>query len=273
MFSYNGDNGEGIPIAYDCQDTTADKAVGYASSNTLKAYATRLNIQLQHYLAGKPATDVYLVSHSLGGTIAFSYLAYLKSLNALDTSITGTTSRVKGVITLDSPIGGIAGGLAYDKEAFAVFAQSGAPCPSLQKHHITLSTAKQVNDIFQQARPPIGGTNSVMSVVFGSSITNQSLAEEAARDGMQILTVGNAHDFLFEPGVCNSSYENYLSSQWLADEGNTSGVYGRTFASGDATCTSLSQLDQNHILVLTDDNAHQAIEQLVDGRPVTTLSS
>ncbi|HEX3641851.1 MAG TPA: hypothetical protein VHV10_11220 [Ktedonobacteraceae bacterium] len=271
MFSYNGDNGEGIPTAYDCQDSTADKAIGYAPSNTLKTYSIRLNTQLQHYLAGKPATDVYLVSHSLGGTVAFSYLAYLKSLNALDTSIAGTTSRVKGVITLDSLIGGIAGGLAYAKEALAVFAQSGSPCPSLQKHHITLSTAMQVSAIFQQARPPIGGTNSVMSVVFGPSITNQSLAEEAARDGMQILTVGNVYDFIFEPGACNSSYENFLSSQWLADEGNTSGVYGRTFASGDTTCTSLSQLDQNHSLVLTDDNTHQAIEQLVDGRPVTAL--
>lgn len=272
MFSYNGDNGKGIPVAYDCQDTVADKAVGYIPSNTLNTYAIRLHTQLQHYLAGKPATDVYLVSHSLGGVIPFGYLAYLKSLNALDASIAGTSSRVKGVITLDATVGGTAGGLAYTAAAFITFAQAGYPCTFLQKHHIFPSTAQLVSDIFQQDRSPIGGTNSVMRVVFGRSITNQHLAEEAARDGIQVLTVGNVRDFLFEPAVCHSPYENYLSSQWLADRGNTSGVYGRTFASGDATCSSLSHLDQNHGLSVTDGHVHQAIEQLVDCRPVTELT-
>jgi pimeloyl-ACP methyl ester carboxylesterase len=268
LFSYNGDNGAGKPKAYECQDTIADKANGYAPSNVLKTYAIRLNTQLQHYLAGKPATDVYLVSHSLGGIVAFSYLAYLKSLYALDASIPGTMSRIKGVITLDSPIGGVAGGIPYAKEILASFARSGYPCPFLQKYHITLSVAKQGTAIYQNAHPPIGGTNSIMRVVFGQNIDNQSLAEEAATSGMQILTVGNERDFLFGPRACNPRFISFLSSQWIADKGNTSGVYGRAIVGGAATCI---RLDQSHDIVLKDNHVHQAIEQLVDVRPITAL--
>jgi pimeloyl-ACP methyl ester carboxylesterase len=271
MYSYNGDDGKGKPTAYDCQDTVADKAIGYAPSNVLKTYALRLNTQLQHYLAGKPATDVYLIAHSQGGAVAFSYLAYLKSVHALGTSIPGTASRIKGVITLDSPIGGLGGGLSYAKQILAVFAHEGFPCPLLEKQHITLSSLKQGTAIYQDTRPPLGGRDSVMDVVFGQHITNQSLAEEAATHGMQILTVGDERDFLFGPQACNVPVKDFLSSQWIADEGTTSGAYGRAFAGGQKTCTDLFQLGMNHSVVLTDEDVHEAIEQLVDGRPVTAL--
>ncbi len=230
-----------------------------------------MDTQLQNYLAGEPATDVYLIAHSQGGIVAFSYLAYLKSYDALGEPIPGTTSRVKGVITLDSPIGGIGGGVSYAQQILDVFAHAGFPCPVLEEQDITLSSAKQVAEIHQSTRPAIGGRNSVMRVVFDQSISNQRLAEEAARHGLQILTVGNERDYLFGPEACNVPVEDFLSSQWLADEGMTSGVYGRVFAGGGKTCTDLFQLGMNHSIVLTNDNVHQAIEQLVDGRRVTPL--
>lgn len=268
VFSYNGDNGKGIPTAYGCQDTLADKGQKYVLSNTLKTYATRLNTQLRHYLTRKPATDVYLVAHSLGGIVASSYLAYLKSFDNLDTSIAGTRSKIKGIITLDSPIGGVAGGLAYAEQILDAFAHAGYPCPALKKQHIILSTAILVNAIYQDAHSPLGGTGSVMNVMFGNMIANQSLAEQAARHGAQVLTIGNERDFLFGPRACNPSLTDFLSSQWIADRGNTSGVYGRTFTSGAVTCTSL---DVNHQDVLTNNQVHQAIRQLVDEKPVTSL--
>jgi pimeloyl-ACP methyl ester carboxylesterase len=213
-----------------------------------------LDTQLQNYLAGKPATDVYLIAHSQGGIVAFSYLAYLKSYDALGEPIPGTTSRVKGVITLDSPIGGIGGGVSYAQQILDVFAHAGFPCPALEEQDITLSSAKQVAEIHQSTRPAIGGRNSVMRVVFDQSISNQRLAEEAARHGLQILTVGNERDYLFGPEACNVPVEDFLSSQWLADEGMTSGVYGRVFAGGVKTCTDRFQLGMNHRIVLTNDN-------------------
>jgi pimeloyl-ACP methyl ester carboxylesterase len=255
----------------ECQDTLADKAIGYAPSNVLRTFATRLDTQLQNYLAGKPATDVYLIAHSQGGVVSFSYLAYLKSRDALGEPIPGTDSTVKGVITLDSPIGGIGGGLSYAQQILDVFAHAGFSCPALEEQDITLSSAKQVAKIYQSTRPAIGGRNSVMRVVFDQSISNQRLAEEAARHGLQILTVGNERDYLFGPEACNVPVEDFLSSQWLADEGKTSGVYGRVFAGGVKTCTDRFQLGMNHSVVLTKDEVHQAIEQLVDGRPVTPL--
>jgi len=269
VFSYNGDDGQGIPTAYDCQDTVADKAIGYAPSNVLKTYAMRLNTQLEHYLAHKPATDVYLISHSLGGIVVFSYLAYLKSLNALDSAIPGTTSHIKGVITLDSPIGGIAGGLTYAQVILTAFANAGYPCDFVQQNHITLSTAEQVISVYQHARAPIGGTNSIMSVLFGQGISNQRLAEEAAKGGIHVMTVGNERDFLFGPQACDQPFDDFLSSQWIGDKGNRSGVYGRTFVGGDSICTTL---DENHSLVLTDAGVHEAIEQFVSWRAVTALS-
>ena len=93
-----------------------------------------------------------------------------------------------------------------------------------------------------------------MDVVFGKRITNQCLAEEAATHGMQILTVGDERDFLFGPQACHVPVKDFLSSQWLADEGPTSRVYGRAFAGGEKTCTDRFQLGMNHSIVLTDDD-------------------
>lgn len=78
----------------------------------IKIYSSALfkNTQLQHYLAGQLTTDVYLIAHSLGGIVA-SYLAYLKSIEVLVMVIQGTMSRVRGTITLDPPIDGLASDL------------------------------------------------------------------------------------------------------------------------------------------------------------------
>ena len=103
-----------------------------------------------------------------------------------------------------------------------------------------------------------------MDVVFGQPITNQSLAEEAATHGMQILTVGDELDYFFGPQACHVPVNDFLSSQWTADEGNISGVYGRAFTGGVKACTDIFQLGMNHSAVLTDDNVHRALRAYPD---------
>src|SRR5437764_4891408 len=99
MYSYNGSNSNGYPAPYQCQDTVVNDA---------KADTLKLVTQLGNYLKNKTNTDVYIIAHSFGGLVAYGYLSYLFSQHTVNGSIQGTTgNRIAGIVTLDTPLGGI----------------------------------------------------------------------------------------------------------------------------------------------------------------------
>ena len=118
VYSYHGNKSNGDPLPYDCTQTF---------SNPLSDDILALNKQITRILTNNPnfkgkPTDVHLIGHSLGGVIAFGYLAYLKSLGALNGSIPNVPgARLKDVVTLDSPIGGVSGNIIYQKLIKVVF--------------------------------------------------------------------------------------------------------------------------------------------------------
>ncbi len=59
------------------------------------------------YLARYPNTDFYLVDHSQGGLIAFSYLAYVRQQTTPGLWTLPQGGCLSGSVILDSPLGGI----------------------------------------------------------------------------------------------------------------------------------------------------------------------
>jgi hypothetical protein len=105
-YSYRGFSTEGKPSAYTCALTTdsfiADLAVGLYSQIS----------QFMRSHANTPNIDVYIIGHSLVEVIAFAFLSQMVSgNNMLNTFPDG--GSLKGVFTLDSPIGGVTNNWFY----------------------------------------------------------------------------------------------------------------------------------------------------------------
>jgi hypothetical protein len=106
-FSYNGGatgrEGQWVATPYGCGDTVKDVP---------GADIPELREEISGYARRHPHLDVYLVGHSQGGFIAMSYLASLYP-GGSPRSIAGASDAwLAGVITLDSPIGGLPAPLA-----------------------------------------------------------------------------------------------------------------------------------------------------------------
>jgi hypothetical protein len=267
MYSYNGDTGNGYPAPYQCQDTVV---------NDVKADALKLGRQLGNYLKDKTNMDVYLVAHSFGGLVAYGYLSYLHVQHIVNGNIPGTTGdRLAGIVALDTPLGGIPNELylaklfttsAYIKQCRALL---GRPTPSIDELFALYKTSNLL---------PHGGYNSIAAVLFNTTITNDAIAAEATTQGIHILSIGNTRDYLFNPVACKVllgralvGTENYLSTQWLSDKGNSSGVYGRYFTDGAPTCGSFLDIGTNHGLVFIERSVQTALGQLINNEPLTAL--
>ncbi len=267
MYSYNGDNGNGYPTSYQCQDTFTSNA---------KAYALKLAKQLENYLKDKPNMDVYLVAHSFGGIVAYGYLSYLLIQHNVNGSIPGTTGdRIAGVVTLDSPLGGISNDLYLTRAVLSPFYLS--QCPSLRGHR--LLALDDLMAIYKTSTSlPHGGYNSVARMLFNADITNDASASQAAPQGMHVLTIGNQRDYLYDPAACKAllghslvGTKNYLSTQWVSDKGDGSGIYGHYFTDGTPTCGKLTDVGANHGLVLIEQSVQTALGQFINHEPVTAL--
>src|SRR5262249_54395255 len=134
-FSYLGsDPATGHPFPYTCLDTFTQH---------LAFYALLLGNQLTSYLQTQPPntiTEVYLIGHSMGGTVA---LAYLTALLEAPTQVTPlpANGNLAGVITLDSPLGGVSSDTAYQDLAWKSF-NSPSPLP----FHISPSHCQGLTD-------------------------------------------------------------------------------------------------------------------------------
>jgi hypothetical protein len=267
MYSYNGDNGRGYPVPYACQDTFTSGA---------KVAALKLTKQLENYLKDKTNIDVYLITHSFGGVVAYGYLSYLLTQHIVNGSIPGTTGdRIAGVVTLDTPLGGIPNDLYLEKTLLTPFYMS--QCPNLR-----FQSQLALNDLFAIYKTskllPHGGNNSIARVLFNTDGTNDFFASSAAKQEVQVLTIGNERDYLYNPAACKAllghsligTYD-YLSTQWVSDKGYESGVYGLSFTGGTPTCGKLTDLGANHGLVLIEPNVQTALGQFINRERLTAL--
>ncbi|HVA88405.1 MAG TPA: hypothetical protein VNL71_01045 [Chloroflexota bacterium] len=247
-YSYTGGS-FAQPGNYGCQDTF---------DHSLQADESRLNDLITGYLAQHPRTTFYLIGHSQGGLIAFSYLAYLKAKRSPAWTLPNG-GALRGVATVDAPVGGIpnAIGLSLASDYYGVV------CPAMSTPvNLPFTSLVQMYGIAGSAPAaahPRGGQTSVAGVLYGHGVTNQNLADEAARHGIHVLTVGNTFDYTFAPcpTMLNVSDAD-IDTQWLAESAKAGlPVYGRAVALGSTEC-SIPSLADNHGLALgnRDSNGH-----------------
>jgi len=274
FYSYTGSTSNGLPKPYTCQDTFTHSVMDDVMS---------LNAEIAQY----PNTDIYLIGHSLGGVVAYSYLTALTE-NVAGVSLPAN-SQLKAVVTLDSPIGGVP---ARDYFALAdvLFAQGipsrliPARCATLDD--LPLTSVLNLEDIYANAKPgdPQGANASILRGIFrGADITNEELAEQAKQKlGTAILTVGNTNDFLWNPQPCLDSFINaalltnlhvpdFITTQWLKDEGDTSGIYGRSFTTEGGCNLFTVRNGLNHLEVLNNQTVRKGLKNfltpIVGGTP------
>ncbi len=262
-YSYNGlvtsGNNAGQLQPYDCRATFTHSIMDDVMS---------LNAEIMQH----PNTDIYLIGHSLGGVVAYSYLT------ALTEKVAGVSlpanSQLKALVTLDAPIGGVPDG-DYFTLANVLFAQ-GIPsyhqapfCAGLDGQH--LSSLFDLSNVGASASLPFakrgyaqGANASILEAIFrGTDLTNENLAAQAKqRLGTAILSIGNTNDFLWNPRPCLTTLNpvlstylhvpNFSTTQWLKDKGNNSGIYGRRFTAGSRLCSATSFNQLNHLLILDD---------------------
>lgn len=252
-YSYDGVDSNGQLQPYGCESTF---------TQSLKKDVFNLDDEITAYLSNHSNTDVYLVGHSLGGVVAFGYLAYLNRLPVKFSLPYG--GKLAGVINLDSPIGGITGDTTY---LGLVVDRARSNCnPGLS----SVQSVKQLVALFQTAHSshPLGGSASLEEVLFGGKgLSNEQLANEAAHNGIPVLTVGNLRDFLWDTQPCSFPLPNvdFRDTQWLQDEAPSTAVYGRDFKGGDEQCTANTILFHglNHFEVLTNSQVIQGIAQFL----------
>lgn len=267
-FSYKGPAAKGNPTprSYTCVNTI---------ENPIVLDVQLLDKQIQAIVASQPDVDIYLVAHSLGGAVAYSYMAALEESTGVVDPL--PSANLKGVITMDSPVGGISGESTYLGVALPYYENQ---CPGFDR---ALPTALlNLSTIFgspANSTPPAGVDDSqgsrasVLSVLSTSKITipqpyssNQKLALESFAAGAPTLTIGNTNDMLWLPSQCTSSTQDFISTQWIRDQGTDSGQYGRAFTSGGTNCFLDGVMGQaNHLDVLSDSSVMNAIQQFLSG--------
>lgn len=260
VYSYAGFTTSGGPEPYTCNNTF---------TNPLLVDARVLAKQIASI--ADSTTDIYLVGHSLGGVVIYTYLAgYLEHLGNLVPLPAG--AAIRGVITLDSPIGGTSTNVDYNDFLTSFYT---AQCSGLSAS--TMISVHNMRQIFSTATDTNhrAVTVSIVKAIFkGSPITNQAVADAAKGQGIAILTIGNTNDLLWRPSVCNKvlgyHMTNFPSTQYLQDEGSI--VYGRTITSGKVSCLAL-KAGGNHQNVLNDSTVEQGLTQfLPDGGVPSALA-
>jgi pimeloyl-ACP methyl ester carboxylesterase len=279
LYSYNGSRTDnGLPGAYNCADTV---------TNSIITDVQLLDKQIKNAFKVQPAgadVDIYLIGHSLGGAVALAYVDFLQQKLAYATL--PPHAHLKAVITLDSPLGGVAPG------AFSSFTAFGNEvlrrrCQELDQQDPFTSPSDLV-EVFNstsvttpepQEITPRGARASFLVLHRGKLPTpvpsNGDLAEVAKISppfglGTSFLSVGNINDFLWNPKACIRALPSFLGTQFLEDEGDVLGIYGREFVSGSSTCPGILDTERakqiaidNHGVVLNNQNVRDGIKNFL----------
>lgn len=235
-------------------DPTPAFGRGYSECETLGPLASDvalLDTEIVNYTATHPDLDIYLVGHSQGGAIAMGYLAYLARAGGAFAPT--PDSRLAGIVTLDSPIGG------FD-----------APSASLAnlktQNDCGDGDTADFKDFKAIARNlgtswPWGGKGSIASRVTGASTSNDALAAAAGAAGVAVMTVGNMQDWSY-------ALSGYHSSQWVSNA-EPSRVYARVIDTTESCANKDLTCHANHGAVLEDQWVDAAIELVLrDEAPI-----
>lgn len=251
------------PKPYSCQDTY---------NYPLATHIMGLSLQIQSAVQNNPNTDVYLIAHSMGGIIAFGYLASLLEHVGNTVPLPRNGSILKGVVTLDSPLGDVTNNPDYKK---LIFLRS-LPCERLDV--LNMVAVSQMQALFQTATSSTarGATASIVKAILnGSNLSNQKVANDAKRAKITVLTIGNTNDLLWRPSICNkqlkTNIQDFSSTQWLQDEGTKSQVYSRMVTSGFSNCLIGLLNYGNHNDIFNIAAVEQAVAQVVNGSAPSSL--
>ncbi len=257
---------------YSCFDTF---------DHSLNQDVRTLDLQIRAYLqeVGHKNTDVYLIGDSLGGAIGFGYLSLLKTKGW---SALPNGGQLKGVITLDAPLGGVPNAdlgaiqAVFDTKCGRGPARSIDPLDELETVFF---------DNTGEAKP-LGGTADLTHVIFPkfsvpTGFDNQQLADEAASHNIHVLTIGNDRDFGYAIANCDilnfTSLVDYVTSQFVHNEPPLSGVYGREISvsvRNNQQCTlDLLHFEINHGAVLTDSTVQKGIVDFIENNNPDPLLS
>ncbi len=251
VFSYEQYAGDGKPNPFPCSDT-------YTLS--LAEDVNILQLQIDAYLQSHANTQVYLVGHSLGGVIAFAYMASIVENRHTTSLLNGGV--LKGIAILDSPLNGLAYSPGYEWAIIAL----GDTCQGVKDYTITSQLQT------------LGGTGSgdqvsiLGTLLNGSFISNQKAAEDAAMLGVALLIVGNRNDFLWQPDICNLG-QNFLGTQYLREEGKVGrgALYVRSFVGSTALFCNVLLIKKSHFEVLNNGDVQKDIWETFTGRDVDQL--
>ena len=255
-FSYRGGVVDGSARwhanPYGCEDTR---------DNALTRDVEILDAQVRSLVAARRDIDVHIVGFSLGGLVAFSYLAQLWATNGWALPNGG---RLGSVVALGAPLGGLPFVEAACGEVENVCNLDGTPSRILLDMNAIWNTGTAT---------PAGATRSIAGL-FGASIdgspTNQALAALAARThGVTVLTLGNVRDWTYAPVELLRPIISFLDVQWLRSEDAGSRLYSRVIDSGPTLCPdtgNASDAGCNHGRVLQDASALGGIVEALLGR-------
>ena len=289
-YSYKGSASNGNPSAYSCLLTFTQHI-----SKDANLLGQQINAALTNnpVLKGQP-TDVYLIGHSMGGAVIYAYLTALLKAPTVVPALS-SNAHLKGVVTLDSPVGGVSSNHNFEHVIFdhvykEVKNKKGnvvGGCRGLTKFDQMVSVfdlAKLFDTTSKPTFPPPddgkpndnqGAHASDLNLLIGKALTNQELAEFAATNGTSVLTIGNRHDFVYNPGACHLFFApggNFLTSQWIEDEagaddsGDIPGVYARQFTAGTGICEAGAFFSSvNHFEVFNNIAVENALVQFLAG--------
>jgi hypothetical protein len=268
-FSYTGGivdpAGHWVPAAYGCPDSR---------DHSLADAVDHLDRQITALATAHPGSRFDLVGFSLGGAVAFGYLAQ----QVVDNTALPGGASLQSVTTLDAPLGG-----APFVELLCGFAPDmcgGRPVPADD------SALRDLSLIWTSATgSPAGGKREIVSrlgdiaaaanttTVLGppAPVSNQAVAAAAAARGTAVLTIGNVRDWLYAPAGPNAGSLTFLDTQWLTTDPRGSGVHARTINAGPGSCPAAkgdlaASFGCNHALVTREGSVAVAINGLIAGR-------
>jgi hypothetical protein len=268
MYSYfKSRTDNGLPVTYSCADTV---------TNTIVGDIRKLDRQIENAFKVQPAgaeVDIYLIGHSLGGAVALAYLDFLQQ--GLEVSLP-PNAHLKAVITLDSPLGGHRGFPRIIEDSIA------DRCPELgdDDPRRTPRNLREVYDSLDDTRAepdetaPRGAQASFLVLHRGEPNwpgefvpSNGDLTEAAQIDlGTSFLSIGNINDLFLTRCRVNPAD---AATQFLKDEGDGKGLYGREFVTrtsdcGDDIFEAQIRVERTHNAVLEDEDVQDAIVKFLN---------
>lgn len=259
VYSYAGNDGTGKPNPFIC-DFTYDKSL-QEDINSLKTQITGYLQDPKH-----ANTDVYLIGHSLGGLIAFSYTVQLVENAPSPSNSLPNGSTLKGIAILDSPLNGVTRANFYQQFMIRLSTKCGTGMD-----YTIVSQMQTLGDTgnFDADKASVLGT-----LLQGKFIPNQQAATDAAKAGVAIFIIGNEDDLLWQPSACLLG-PNFLRTQYLFELGKVGNgfLYVRSFKDGIVPiCVSAIPKVANHFVVVTEPMVQQAILEVFTGQSLDMMT-